>query len=153
MKFTSIIWAVPVLVFLQDITWYPMHEARRQAADQDKIIVVYFHTEWCTYCRRMEKEVFTDDGVTETLSKLYYPVKVDAESSQKMQFGEQEYTGEEFALVMGVRAFPTFLFMNASGEIIRQQEGYMDKDLFLKLIHYVGTDAWREIGFERYSIE
>ncbi|EMS34440.1 hypothetical protein C943_03659 [Mariniradius saccharolyticus AK6] len=60
-----------------------------------KPVFLYFHTDWCTYCRKMEKEVFTKPTVTESLSNDLYAVKFDAEFDGDVVFDGQVFSNRQ----------------------------------------------------------
>jgi thioredoxin-related protein len=95
------------------IPWSTNFEAAKKvAATQKKPILVYFTTDWCGYCKVMEKESFGLSNVVEHAQK-YVPVKLDAEK-----------TGVSLANKLGVNAFPTFVILNAQEKELGRVKGY-----------------------------
>lgn len=137
----------------EEITWYSMEEAQKLAAENDKKVLVYAEAVWCTYCKKMEKEVFPRQKVIDSLAKYYYPVRVDIESDKKLIFNEQTMTGSQFAQKYRVRGTPTFFFIDAKGEILGAQPGFIPYDVFTNLLAFVGSDAHKKVSFEEYTEE
>ena len=52
-------------------------EAVAQAKKEGKILMVFYSAKHCRYCKKMEHEVMSDDGVIETLEKEFVTVNVD----------------------------------------------------------------------------
>jgi len=60
-----------------------------------KPVFLYFHTDWCTYCRKMEAEVFTKPFIVAELSENYYAVKFDAENPEDVIFDGMVFSNQQ----------------------------------------------------------
>lgn len=60
-----------------------------------KPVFLYFHTEWCTYCRKMEAEIFTKPTIFGQLSENYYAVKFDAEFPGDVFFDGRVFSNKQ----------------------------------------------------------
>lgn len=136
-----------------EITWYPMEEAQQLAAENEKKVLIFAEAEWCTYCKKMYKEVFPKQSVQDSLKKYYYPVKVDIESDEEIVFNERTTTGRQFAREHRITGTPTTFFVESDGNILGIQPGFIPANIFEKLLAYVGSDAHREMEFEEYAGE
>ncbi len=101
-------------------TW---KEALAEAQKQDKIIFVDAYAVWCGPCKRMSREVFTDEAVGAFYNKHFINVKLD------MERGE----GLEFRKKYPVSAFPTLYYIDHSGETVHRVRGARPADAFLQL--------------------
>lgn len=136
-----------------EINWYSMKEAQQMAKENEKKVLVYAEAVWCTYCKKMEKEVFPRQEVIDIMAEHYYPVRVDIESDKKMVFNGETLTGSQFAQKYRVRGTPTFFFIDGGGEILGAQPGFIPSDVFTSLLAFVGSDAHRRVSFEDYVEE
>lgn len=131
--------------------WYSMEDAQKLAAENDKKVLVYANAVWCTYCKKMEKEVFSQKAVQEVTNEYFYPVWVDIESDDKLSFRGEEMTEIEFSRAMRVSGTPTFIFIDSEGELIAGQPGFIPEDLYTKMLKFVGTDAYQHQSFEEFT--
>lgn len=83
-------------------------EVSEQASKANKLIFVDCYTSWCAPCKWMEKNVFIDEGVSSFYNSSFINYKIDMEKGE----------GPELAKKYGVRSYPTYLFLNAKGELI-----------------------------------
>jgi thioredoxin-related protein len=99
----------------------PWKEVLAKAKAENKYIVVDCYTDWCGWCKVMDKETMTNDEVIVMLHQNYIAVKMD------MEHGE----GVKMAMKYHVSGFPSFLYFNPEGRYVYQSAGYQKKDAFL----------------------
>lgn len=131
--------------------WVSLEKAQQMAAENDKKVLIYANAAWCTYCKKMEKEVFSLESVQEVTDQYFYPVWLDIESEDSLRFRDRTLTEIEFARAMRVTGTPTFIFLDQEGEIIAGQPGYIPEDLYLQILEFIGSSAYEEQSFEEYA--
>lgn len=77
-----------------------------QAKSENKPMVVMFYTDWCGYCRKLQKNVLSKTEVQKALSS-FVKVKVNPEKGD----GESQ-----LAERYGVQGYPTVLFEKPSSQ-------------------------------------
>jgi len=139
----KIVGFILLLVFVQQyakaqekaITWHSFEEVIGKTAENPKMILVDVYTDWCGWCKKMDKSTFTDPKVIEYVNENFYAVKLNAEDrKKKFEFRGKEYTGEMMARAMKVRSYPNFVIMDASMENITQLPGYREPNDFVSAI-------------------
>lgn len=88
-------------------------------------VLVFIHTDWCTYCKMMELRTFSDANVVSKLQEKFYCVRLNAEETQPITFLQRTYkfkptgvkTGvHELAQVLGTEkgklSYPTTVFFD-----------------------------------------
>lgn len=101
-------------------TW---EEALAEAEKQEKIIFVDAYAVWCGPCKRMAKEVFTDEKVGEFYNKNFINLKMDMEKAESTSFRKNH----------SVSAYPTLFYIDYSGELVMQVKGARQVDDFINL--------------------
>ena len=101
-------------------TW---EEAMAEASAQDKLIFVDAYAVWCGPCKRMAKNVFTQDKVGEFFNSNFINMKIDMEKGMGLTF-RKKYP---------VSAFPTLYFIDGKGEVVHKVKGAQQVDGLLKL--------------------
>ena len=66
----------------------------------------------------MESEVYSSAKVQSALSDFVF-IKLNAESKDKQTYNKKEYTSSELAKSFGATGYPTFVFMNPDGSLIK----------------------------------
>ena len=99
--------------------------AKKKATNENKWIFVDFGAVWCNPCKLMDKHVFSDSTVRETLLKEYICLKLD--------FDKNKYLLKKYS----VNIFPKYLILTEDGEQIYSWAGYTNKETFLKKLKSV----------------
>lgn len=116
----------------KEIHWLSFDEMAELAAKEPKMVLVNVYTDWCGWCRKMDKETFTDSEVVDYINSDFYPVKMNAEDSRrKYKFRGTEYSDQTMARTMQVSSYPNFVIMDAAMENITQLPGYRKPQPFL----------------------
>ena len=105
-------------------------------------VLIDFYTDWCTYCKKMDREVFPSDAVSEKLNSMYYAVRFDAESDERINFDGSSFTKteraqyHELAVLLATRnnqfAPPTLVFLDAQFNIQERVFQYMSRKQMIK---------------------
>ena len=105
----------------RDELWFDgdFSAATTQAKQSGAPVMLVFETDWCTWCDRMEREVFTDPGVRSALQG-FVVLKLDAEGD-----------GERLAARYRVDSYPTIVFVNGDGEEFDRILGYLPPGEFV----------------------
>ncbi len=100
-------------------------ETIAQATKENKTIMVDLSTEWCGWCKVMEKKIFTDPEVLELMQPKLNSYVLDA---------EKDSIGQLLKLKYGVAAFPSFLFFTPQGDYLETWCGAMPKEYWVQYI-------------------
>jgi thioredoxin 1 len=97
-------------------------EAKKMAAETGKLIFIDVHTTWCGPCKLMAKGPFKDEKVAAVYNEKFINLKIDA---------EQDADGEFVSRAFAVRAYPTLLFVDAKGKLVKSFVGYRSEENLL----------------------
>ncbi len=97
-----------------------------RAKKDGKPVFIDFQVSWCSWCRKLETDVFAKPSVGE-LMKGFVNVSYDAEKG----------LGKELAERFRVRGFPTLVIVDAGGSEIDRIEGFRESDAFTKEIERI----------------
>ena len=106
---------------LVEITWHSSFaEARAEAEETDKLILLFFTgSDWCKYCKLLEREVFQTAEFSSWYPEKVVPVVVDSPRETMLEPAiakQNEKLKKRFANM--VTSYPTALFINAQGDVI-----------------------------------
>jgi len=117
MKLTTLLLALLITLsgYSQGIDFFhgEWKDALAEAEKEDKLLFVDAYAQWCGPCKRMAREVFTQEEVGKYYNSNFINLKLDMETADGRTFGS-EYP---------VSAYPTLFFLNGKGEIIKKITG------------------------------
>ena len=125
--------------------WRSWDAGLREAATSGRPVLVDVYTDWCGWCKRMDRDVYARADVQDYLARKFVTVKLDAESSAAARFEGRAYTSRTLAARFGVTGYPTTLFLNAKGNHLGNSPGYLPPQDFLMQLRFVG-DGHAERG-------
>ncbi len=128
--------------------WYTVEEAAALNKDKSKVYFVDVYTDWCGWCKRMDKATFAQPEIQDFLKKNFIPVKFNAEQKAAVQFLDKQYKfnpnvgrkgTHDLARMMlaGRMSYPSFAFMNGAGEVIEVSKGYKTPEQFMPVLEKV----------------
>ena len=111
----------------EPVDWFDgdLAAAKAEAEARDTVIMVEFHTEWCSWCRRLNQETFSDSDVRHHLNSLV-SMRLDAEKE-----------GVELAEYFEVDSYPTMVFLDSSGYELDRVIGYLPPEKFMARVERV----------------
>lgn len=118
-----------------EINWAKDYDAAVKAAGENKLIMIDFYTDWCSWCKKLDAETYVDPKVVE-LSDKFVALKTDAEKE-----------GADLASKYDVSGFPTILFVDGEGEVFGKLIGYRDAATFVTEVNGIlaGHAEWPQI--------
>ena len=68
------------------IEWKTWEQLEHALKEQPKPVLIYFHADWCAYCKKLDREVFINTKVVEKINRDYYAVEMDVETLDTIVF-------------------------------------------------------------------
>ena len=73
-----------------ELNWLTIEEAQKIKNNEGKLYMVDVYTDWCGWCKVMDKKTFTDDGIKKYLDENFYVIKFNAEQKEPITFNGKE---------------------------------------------------------------
>ena len=85
-----------------------LEEAQALAAKENKLVLADMSAIWCPSCRKLDKEVFSDDGMKAAIGERFVFARIEYESD----------AGKDFMAEYAIRGFPTILALKPDGSLV-----------------------------------
>jgi thioredoxin-related protein len=97
-------------------------QARKEAAEKNKPLLLDFGTEDCFWCRRLDLDTFRNPAVIALVNEQFVPLRVDGQKDTRL------------VETLAIRSYPTLVFAGPNGKILGVQEGYADPERVYDLL-------------------
>jgi thioredoxin-related protein len=153
----------------KNVKWMSFEEAvtaskeAKANGETPKKIFIDVYTDWCGWCKKMDKNTFENPKISAYLNENFYPVKFNAEQKENIEFngrtfkfvdqGRRGYHELAAGLMKGKMSYPTVVFMDEDLNLIQSIPGYMDVPKFDMIIRYLGEDIYENKAWPEYQKE
>lgn len=132
--------------------WRTWDAGLREARERGMPVLVNVYTDWCGWCRRMDRDVLARAEVREALQAAFVPVRLNAESDEMVRYGGRTLSARAVAARFRVTGYPTTVFLRPTGEHIVNVPGYVPAARFMTLMRYIGEGHMdRGVDFEEFA--
>lgn len=163
--------AVMMLTFIgvsnaQDqITWLKITDVEnliKKDGKDAKRVFIDCYTDWCGWCKRMDKDTFSDTTIAKLMNHYFYNVKYNAESSEEITFGGKKYVNQNPSgrrgaahdlakMLLGNRlSYPSFSVLNSDLTIATVIPGYYPPKDFEPMVVFIGGKYESKYNFEEF---
>ena len=114
-----------------EVKWMNFNEGYALAKKKNKIILVDVYTEWCGWCKRMDKDTYAKTSISSVLNEKYVSVKFNPEvEGIKYTYNGKTYDGPGLAAAISnnsISGYPTTVFINPKTHKTKIEVGYKNE--------------------------
>ncbi len=143
------------------VKWMTFEEAVEKSKTEKRKIFIDVYTDWCGWCKVMDKNTFSEEKIAKILNEQFYPVKFDAEQTEDVVFngttfkfvpsGNKGYHQLAAALLNNQLSYPTVVFLDEEFRMIQPLAGYQKAPEFHKIIQFIGGDHYKKTKWEEWQ--
>lgn len=130
----------------QRINWLSWEQLESTLAEKPKKTLIFFYADWCAYCKKIERVVFTKPEIIQKLNKDYYAVRMNVETQDSIHFDGKVFNNtqsltrrngvHDLALLLGTRpgksfSLPVTLILSEDFSIKKRIFNYYTSGLLL----------------------
>src|SRR5450432_3731959 len=101
------------------LIWMTLKEEQEAMLAEKRPILIDLYTDWCGWCKVMDKKTYSNSKVIAYLQQNFYTVKLNAETKETVNWNEKAYNfndanrTNDFALFLtyGRLSYPTTVIM------------------------------------------
>ncbi len=149
------------------VKWMTFEEAVKRSDHEKRPIFIDVYTDWCGYCKVMDKNTFSDPAIAKLLNEEYYAVKFNAEQMEPVTFrgttfnyvpsGRGGYHQLAASLLNNQLSYPNFVFLTEDFKIVPMipgrpsLPGYRPPQEFHIFLQYVADKGYLEKQLADYQ--
>jgi thioredoxin-related protein len=143
------------------INWISIEEAVAAAEKDGKKIIIDMYTDWCGWCKRMDRDTYSKAEIINYINDNYHAVKFNAEQKEAVTLkgktykyvpnGRRGYHELAAAVLNGRLSYPSTVFFDSQFKLLTNVPGYQKPKDMLVILNYLGEDAYRNTPFQTYK--
>jgi thioredoxin-related protein len=145
------------------VKWLTFEEAVEKSKIEKRKIFIDVYTNWCGWCKVMDKKTFNDPTVAKLLNEKFYPVKFNAEQREDVVFNGTTFKFIEYggrgthqlaaALLNNQLSYPTVVFLDEDFKMLLPLPGYRQAPEFHKIALFIGEDHYKTQKLEDWEAQ
>jgi thioredoxin-related protein len=145
------------------IQWLSLQEAYLKVKSEPRKVFVDVYTDWCGWCKKMDRETFASDFVAQYANQKFYAVKLNAEQRDSIvlggkvlrfiEQGQRGYHEAAIGLLNGKMSYPSIVFLDENFAIIDRLPGYKDAYTFHQMLTFLGENYYKKTPFDKFVSE
>jgi thioredoxin-related protein len=114
----------------------------REAARQDKRLLLYFGQDGCPYCKALMQVNFGQPDIVATTRRHFTAIALNLWGDREVTWTDgRKMTEKELARILRVQFTPTLLFFDEQGTVVLRLNGYVPPEKFRVALDYVRQRA------------
>jgi thioredoxin-related protein len=142
-----------------DIHWMSMTEAEAAMQKAPRKVWVDVYTDWCGWCKVMDRKTFSNPDVIRYINQHFYAVKLNAETRDSLRFQGVTYglaeDGRSNALAVkllnGQMGYPTSLIMDENFVHAYSFMGYQTVPQAETILKYFDENWYRKLTWDQFT--
>jgi len=143
----------------EKINWITVQQLNELYAKEPRPILVDLYTDWCGWCKQMDKTTYRSEKLAKYINEHYYAVRYNAESTDSVLFNNkvfkynQRVQTNDFAmyLTFGRLEYPTTVFLSSIGAQPAPLSGYMKPREMEGPLKFFGEKADANMTFVEFD--
>ena len=141
------------------INWITLDQLNSLYAKNPKPILIDVYTDWCGWCKQMDRTTYRDHKLSSYINDKYYAVRFNAESTDTVLFNHkkyafnQQYKTNDLALYLtfGRLEYPHTIFLSSPAAQPAPLSGYMKPKEMEGPLKFFGEKADASTTFVEFS--
>lgn len=147
----------------EKVEWITFEEAIELHKENPKKLLIDLYTDWCGWCKVMDRETYSNAMLSSYINENFYPVKFNAEQKESVEFvghtfkfipsGRRGVHELAAALTNNQLSYPTTVFMDEDLRIIQPIAGYLKPKQMEPILNFIGDNHYKTIPWEDFKKE
>jgi thioredoxin-related protein len=143
------------------VQWLSWDEAVALNEQSPKKLFIDVYTDWCGYCKKMDRTTFIDSNIVRYLNEHFYAIKLNAEKEKEIEFrnvkfslkkaGSRQVHTLAYSLLEGKMSYPSFVMMDENFERIAISPGFKTTSMLMPELKFSAEEKYKEMTWQEYQ--
>lgn len=136
----------------EEVKWLTYDQAVALSKKNPKPIFIDVYTDWCGWCKHMDKNTFSNPKIAAYLNKKFYSVKLNPEKADSAHYkGTAMTNGALAGKIFHVSSYPTTVYLEGDETLLQPIPGYQAPNDFNRIIHYIGENQYKTTSWDDFQ--
>ncbi len=139
--------------------WSSLNVVSQRLRQEQRPVLIDLYTDWCHWCKVMDKKTYANDKVIAYLEDKFYIAKINAETKDTLSWQNKAYAYNDlykindFALYVtnGQTGFPSTVIITSKDAEPIQIAGFLEPKELEPILKYFGEGAYLTQSFQGYK--
>ena len=130
---------IPTTALSREINWQPFDKGIAMAKEKKMNVLLYFHADWCSYCKKMDRTTFKESSIINYINDNFIAISIDSDKEEKI------------ASSFGVRGLPDIWFLKSDGTKISSLPGYFEGKELIDILKFIKTNSYETMSYTDFK--
>lgn len=147
----------------EKIKWYAFEDVATQINETPKSVFIDVYTDWCGWCKTLDKTTFANPVIIKLMNEYFYAVKLDAERKDTVVFNGYSFVNPNpkgfrsahqlaSSLLQGKMGYPSMVFLNDSMQLITTVQSYLSAPDLEPVLVYIGQKKYLTMPYDTFKL-
>lgn len=137
----------------QEVNWISFEKAIELNKKEKKMILLDVYTDWCGYCKKMDKTTYKNKVIVDYINKHFYAVKLDGEGKKDITYkdytfkfrqkGRSKFHELPASILNGKLSYPTTVFLDKDEKLLDRIPGFLNAKLMEQVLNYFAQEKYK----------
>jgi uncharacterized protein YyaL (SSP411 family) len=128
----------------EEIKWLDFNTGYKLAVKKKKMMMVDVYTDWCGWCKVMDRETYAKSEIAALVNQHFVPIKFNPETPNVVYtFEGKDYNGKGLKDIISnnqIRGYPATMFINTKNKKSSLVSGYLNPQEFKVTVEHTLLD-------------
>ena len=141
------------------IKWLKFEDVAVKMKASKKLVIIDVYTDWCHWCKVMDKETYQNNHVADYINENFYAVSFNAETHDAINWRNKVYNYNDqyrvntltLALTSGQLSFPTTIIIPDENSAPIAIAGMLKPKELEIIVKYFGSGSDKKLSFPEFQ--